>query len=375
MKKIILFVISFSLIFSFVNALDPNAFDFVVYGDSHAGYEGNPPEIPPSETIHQTIVDRILTIDPDLILHTGDYTHVELEESCQLHYDIAHRLIDEYDYYLTAGNHDEEDRCTSNSRYYFTKKQALFISLPVPRYTDTLSQENYNWLKAVLNANKGKRWKFVFFHNPPYTKGMRGCAEGIRGQIHDLLNNYAVDIVFNGHTHAYERFKVDRINYVVTGGAGGVPHTLDGDCDIPVGALKDSKEGYNYVYVKPKTDSLTLKAYELDGSLIDSFTIVKPPKEPQIMISEIEHPGGLDKESTSSSSGGSSSSNKKIQEAVPMEIISETEESTENKKIQESIVDSATVSGKISAVSAMVTYFYRNPQKINLVGFFRGFFD
>ena len=284
-------VVIFGLV-GVAQAYDLNAFKFVVYGDSHAGYEGNPdvePAVPPSIEIHQQILDRILEIDPDLILHTGDYTHNVAPEGCTLFEQDTQQIRADYPYYLTTGNHDVDRECAVDS-YYFNYKDALFISLKVPKFTDGLSIERYNWLKSILK-NSDKRFKFVFFHNPPYSTGARGCNTVIRNQIGALLDSYRVDVVFNGHAHGYERFTVGNVKYVVTGGGGGVPHDFDSfNCTNPVEALQYSEETYNYLKVQVKTNSLTLEAFDTDGELIDNMTIVKPPVKKKTIASAIEKP-------------------------------------------------------------------------------------
>ncbi|MFH1598395.1 MAG: metallophosphoesterase [Patescibacteria group bacterium] len=278
---VLMLIILFGLV-GVAQAYDLNAFDFVVYGDSHAGYE-------PAVPIHEAILAEIETIEPDLILHTGDYTHGDDPTTCAIFEEVTQRVRSNYPYYLTTGNHDEDKVCAVDS-YHFNFKDALFVSLKVPKFTDKLSVERFNWLKSLIK-NSAKRFKFVFFHNPPYSTGIRGCNTTIREQISDLLDNYRVDVVFNGHAHGYERFTVGNVKYVVTGGGGGVPHDLGTiNCTNPINSLQYSEETYNYVKVQVKTNSLTLEAYNTDGEMIDTMSIVKPPVKKKILASAIEKP-------------------------------------------------------------------------------------
>ena len=73
---------------------------------------------------------------------------------------------------------------------------------PVPaREADKLQT---NWLRQDL-ATTRKKWKFVFFHVPVYSSGPHGedtvALAKTWGQLFDEAH---VDVVFNGHTHAFE---------------------------------------------------------------------------------------------------------------------------------------------------------------------------
>jgi len=278
------------LIVNFVTSYDPTSFDFVFYGDSHAGYEGVPPNIPPSEEIHSQIIDRIFEIDPDLVFHTGDYVDHGCENADHLgiHNDITEELNNTYPYYLTTRNHDV---CEERFWYYVNYKDALFVSLYVPLQYNEVSQERYDWLENILR-NSDKRFKFVFFHNPSYSTGMRGPNINVRS-LDPLFRNYNVDIVFNGHTHAYERFKTEGVNYVVTGGAGGVPHDLTGTDFKSISSLIYSEETYNFVKVKINRDGLVLTAMKPDGTVIDEMNIIKPIKKRKPFLSMIMRPFGF----------------------------------------------------------------------------------
>ncbi len=77
------------------------------------------------------------------------------------------------------------------------------------------------WLTNDLNANT-QRWTIVYFHHPPYTKGSHDSdadAEsiGMRNNIIPILESHKVDLVINGHSHAYER------SYLIKGHTGLEP--------------------------------------------------------------------------------------------------------------------------------------------------------
>lgn len=179
-----------------------------------------------------------------------------------------------------------------------------------------MGSDMLNWLSNDLATTKQK-WKVVYFHNPPYTKGGHDSdAEAdlieIRQNIIPLLEQYKTDLVLNGHSHVYER------SYQLNGHYG-LSNTLDGSMvvDTALGALpaplfKSSANNYKgtvYVqagisgvvesvrpdwphpamrfvenvnlgslFIDVDADTLTLKFIDSDVSnphVLDNFSIVK----------------------------------------------------------------------------------------------------
>jgi hypothetical protein len=92
----------------------------------------------------------------------------------------------------------------------------------------------YNWLKSDLTANTQK-CVLTVWHQPRWTSG-RHTDDATYAAWWDLLYQYKVDIVANGHNHNYERFNLinpqeqaasDGIREFIvgTGGAPGDSYT------------------------------------------------------------------------------------------------------------------------------------------------------
>jgi len=160
------------------------------------------------------------------------------------------------------------------------------------------------WLEGELKANRGKHdWTLVFYHEPAYLQtwsgGYHDGEDFIRNGVVPILERYGVDMVFNGHTHAYERGLPhpdteagNSITYIITGGGGG---SLDnhkykewGQMDLPDHpAVPDSNEPdegeyYRHHYCDVTIDgkTLTLKAQEVLvngrlGKVMDRFSLKK----------------------------------------------------------------------------------------------------
>eukprot|EP01098_Paradermamoeba_levis_P003194 TRINITY_DN1485_c0_g1_i2.p1 TRINITY_DN1485_c0_g1~~TRINITY_DN1485_c0_g1_i2.p1 ORF type:complete len:469 (-),score=136.77 TRINITY_DN1485_c0_g1_i2:132-1505(-) len=69
----------------------------------------------------------------------------------------------------------------------------------------------FKWLESDLQSVDRKKtpWLFVMFHTPWYCSNKRHENSGwfMRGQYEELFYKYGVDMVFQGHVHAYERTK------------------------------------------------------------------------------------------------------------------------------------------------------------------------
>jgi len=190
---------------TFQTAVYPNtSFRFAVYGDSRSNPE-----------MHGTLAERMLEMEPDFIINTGDlvkdgkeYESWETEFFKPLKDVIAHIPI-----FPCLGNHE------NNSKYYFD-----FFSLPYNESWYSFDygnahfialdsnapykpgSEQYQWLVEELKRNDSV-WKFVYFHHPPYSSGKHKSDLAIRDAWTPLFMRYGVDIVFNGHEHIYERTK------------------------------------------------------------------------------------------------------------------------------------------------------------------------
>lgn len=172
------------------------------------------------------------------------------------------------------------------------------------------------WLQNDLSATNQK-WKVVYFHNPPYTKGGHN-SDGeadlieIRQNIVPVLEQYKTDLVMNGHSHVYERsnllyghygfsttldssmivdtafgtlpyplFKRSQNDYkgtvYVQAGVSGVVESIQPDWPHPAMKFVDNVN-MGSLFLDVDADTLTLKFIDSDVSnphVLDNFSIVK----------------------------------------------------------------------------------------------------
>ena len=215
------------------------------------------------------------------------------------------RLMRYTPFFPTPGNHDyltdsaaaylavhsvpqETVPAADRGRYYsFDWGNAHIVSLDSNLSLERAIVEQgpmLKWLENDLQATR-QFWRIVFFHHPPYAAGPNQgdplCANA-RDYIAPILEKNGVQLVFNGHEHAYHRSRMlrgnaiaapaDGITYVTSGGGGASLYSVFENPLVDV-----SKSEHHYVRAGVRGTQLTLDAIGVDGRQIDSFTLAPPP--------------------------------------------------------------------------------------------------
>jgi acid phosphatase type 7 len=105
--------------------------------------------------------------------------------------------------------------------YAFEYGNALFVSLDSNR-SERLQAP---WLEEQL-AKSTATWKFVFFHHPAYAPTPRDDDSGVQRHWVPLFEKYGVDMVLQGHEHAYMRSYPIRDGEIVLPGEKGTVYVV-----------------------------------------------------------------------------------------------------------------------------------------------------
>ncbi len=217
----------------------------------------------------------------------------------QQFFKALHPLISRVAFYPVLGNHEE------NTHYYYD-----YMSLLAPEYFYTFSYgntqffmldtnrdvrpgtEQYEWLARELAASKA-RWKICVHHQPPFSSDDdygNDCKKPIKRAtlgdpqskpLVELYDKHAVDIVWCGHVHSYERtwlirdgklVEKDGTLYMITGGAGG---PLERSVPFRPGFQRHVKRGHHFCYVTVHGGELEIQAYDFEGRLFDHVRLAK----------------------------------------------------------------------------------------------------
>ena len=202
--------------------------------------------------------------------------------------------------YPVLGNHEQ------NATHYYN-----YMHLPEPEYYYTFRRgqiqffmidsnksvapgsEQYAWLDDQLAASDA-HWKICMHHHPPFSSDddygndwKRPLSQMTFGdtnakQLVALYDKHAVDVVWSGHIHSYERTWMLRAGkpvtengtvYMITGGAGGHLETF--------GPYRPAfqhrvRRGHHFSYVTCFGDTLDIKAFDDAGQLFDHAVLKKP---------------------------------------------------------------------------------------------------
>ena len=263
---------------------EDGGFTFIVYGDTQM-----PANI-------KLVADRIADEDPLFVLHTGDQVNgVESADEWNDFFRNSGRMLANTTIYTTMGNHEKNHTAYYENFglpqwYSFTCSDAQFAVLDDNEGWTDISRESA-WLEEDLESDAA--WKFVAHHHPPYSSDPDRSGGWIllRGYWGEIMRNAGVTAVFNGHVHAYERYLVDGINYIVTGTGAGPLYRLGDEKPEGYQTSLEGTLGYTKVTLYPNgtavagfvkvarlsDDNNVLEVYP-PGSVVETYTMTRPPR-------------------------------------------------------------------------------------------------
>ena len=208
------------------------------------------------------------------------------------------------------GNTDSANHLVANSDetfYSFDYGDAHFIVLHSGEYRvnpdKQLQEAQRDWLVKDLEANKHAKWTIVMTHQPVHHRLDEGeDAEYSRDYLSDVFESYGVDLVIQGHSHlvtrtypmgldesgkpgkilseAFVNSDPNRIvrnqgTVYVTVGSTVTTHDSMGNPNMDqlmlIATPEKSQAAYTSVTVSENSLTMTIK--QLDGLVLDSFTI------------------------------------------------------------------------------------------------------
>ncbi len=240
-----------------------------VYGDSRG-----------SPDIHRKIVEGILRFKSRVVFHTGDLVNRGADEKDWADFKvIIAPLTAKAEFFPVRGNHDvgssyyfDTFTLPGNEKWYTVDRQGVHFILLDTNSRLTPGSDQYRWLEAELQRSGGKdTFVAVILHHSPFSTGIFPDEKGLQKKIAPLFEKYAVDIVFGGHHHFYERQRVRDVTYIVTGGGGDPLHfQLHYSADSAV-----FMNVHHFCIFHVSGDELVLSAYDVDLNPIDQFRIRK----------------------------------------------------------------------------------------------------
>ena len=246
-------------------------FRFAVFGDSGSG-----------KSQEYKVAREVERQSVDFILHTGDlvYSKGEDKEYRARVYLPYKSLLAQVPLFPVLGNHDmktlrgqpwlDNFALPGKKRYYsFSYGNAFFIALDSYEINSTTT----DWLEHEL-AGTDKLWKFVFFHEPPFSNQVRRSGNAATRTLWvPLFEKYRVDMVFSGHDHMYTHFQPHNgVVYIVEGAGGSKLKKHD---PLANGVLFTNHSKYGFGLVDINGPKLVFQHLTTEGAVLDTFTLAK----------------------------------------------------------------------------------------------------
>jgi len=232
-----------------------------------------------------TAISKQKKIDLNFILHLGDMTNNGMSSRLWEveFFNPLEVIIDKIPVYGVSGNHEGKEGLFSkyflsskNNRYYsFNYKFTCFIGLDLPYTGLSSGSRQYQWLEQTLIKNK-TLFTIVFFHTPVF--GINPNGDEPRSQLNlqkylpSLFEKHKVNLVLSGHYHTYQRFSINNVNYIVTGG-GAHSHEITKPRSSHLSFPKIYRAIPHYLLIQNDKKKLSINAVNLNNKVIDRLNV------------------------------------------------------------------------------------------------------
>jgi predicted phosphodiesterase len=269
-------------------------FTIGVFGDSGFG-----------EDITADLATQLSQHEPDIVIHTGDLVYLAYQEGSpeaayqRKWYQTLNSLLQSSVIYPVVGNHEYDgDVRVQGVPFYFKAfpivealdggwfaapeggrrewyaielepLQILFLNSQ-QLYGGDARQEQDAWLNSRLADDRFDA-TVVVFHVPPFTSGRHRLdgAVAISSWV-PAFEASNVALVLSGHDHNYERLMRSGITYVVSGGGSSLLYPLE--------ERRSESQSFeartHYVLLEVDVDRVQLNAFDLNGELFDTASII-----------------------------------------------------------------------------------------------------
>ena len=243
---------------------------------------------------------NIQSSDPEVILITGDLGQstakewIELSEFMdkdKMHIVLGDSdLVERNDYLKYSGLNDDYYSFDYQNIHFLAistneEKDNEFGIMSDPMQLDFISSD-------LSNAADDPRtdWLVVFLHHPMYTSMPNLYSMDLRNLLQPTFDLYGVDLVINGHKHAYERTNPVTFNDVITDNESCLYDDPNGQIYLTVGtgghshsqfkqkepwSIIQNHNDYGFLNIKLLNDGKTLYGEFVSntGKVMDAFQI------------------------------------------------------------------------------------------------------
>ncbi|MBX2923349.1 MAG: metallophosphoesterase family protein [Chitinophagaceae bacterium] len=165
--------------------------------------------------------------------------------------------------------------------YYADVQGVRFISLNSQAiwFGGEMMRRQMDWLHKILGNNPNK-WTCVTFHHPVYSVKSNRDNKDLREKFQPIFDQYKVDLVLQGHDHAYGR-GMKNIPMPDKKGSSGTMYVVSMAGSKMYDENKqdwmDKSAGHVQLYqvITVDGDRLSYNSYTASGKLFDAFDLIK----------------------------------------------------------------------------------------------------
>ena len=242
----------------------------------------------------QTIINKIANdgVPYDFSIQTGDFVD---DSTRYAYWDALSKAFDakslnSVDMIHVVGNHElygnEDGEITNkmwdlpagtSGSYYSVERDGVYVA--VINYSLTgRYEEAFDWLVKDAQASSA-RWKILTMHVPAYCTNPEAHNQYVYENLPVAAQKAGIDFVFAGHDHAYARTEPVRggqvadngIVYYICGAVGDKEYNIDANPEYHF-AVTNGNYKAMYMTVHADEKALTVKAINLNGEVIDTYT-------------------------------------------------------------------------------------------------------
>jgi len=193
-------------------------------------------------------------------------------------------------HFVLPANGPEAEELRSQS-YFLDYQGVRFVALDVNAFANesfepgarkSIQEKELAWLEKVLGENRN-RWTIVVQHQTIYSVAKEREYSEMRAALVPIYEKHHVDLVLQGHDHAYARTHKISGGRVVAASAPGVIYVIsvsgpkmydfDNTFEKLMARMVGQKQFYQIVDVSQ--DRMQFTAYSVDGGIEDRFILEK----------------------------------------------------------------------------------------------------
>jgi predicted phosphodiesterase len=176
--------------------------------------------------------------------------------------------------WFTWGNHDHDRPDVVNEAFHnpprWTAHTWGAVTVVILDSLDISNAEQARWLTSILAWIRGPT--IVAEHHPPFSCSRHGDSLDVQTSWVPIFESADVDVVLSGHEHNYQRFVVNGVEYVTSGGGGQTLYALEA-CSEGHPPIVAGLVNYEFLAISQDLHGLHVQAVLFDGTIADSFDV------------------------------------------------------------------------------------------------------